>query len=162
MVSLGGLPVWLFVWFVYERERERGERLLRRALAGCGSLLILNSCSRLKVTHPMLISSHTPQPHAPKPHTTSRPPPPADTITAEKAMQLLKASKRGKLPIVNSSGELLALATRALFREDARLPLGGGWGLQLGGAHSWLAWGWVAWGWVARVPGRWCHGWVMG
>ncbi|EFN52824.1 hypothetical protein CHLNCDRAFT_138255 [Chlorella variabilis] len=48
-----------------------------------------------------------------------------DTITAEKAMQLLKASKRGKLPIVNSSGELLALATRALFREDARLPLGG-------------------------------------
>ena len=42
-------------------------------------------------------------------------------------MQLLKASKRGKLPIVNSAGELLALATRALFREDARMPLGGGW-----------------------------------
>ena len=41
-------------------------------------------------------------------------------------MQLLKASKRGKLPIVNAAGELLALATRALFREDARMPLGGG------------------------------------
>lgn len=49
----------------------------------------------------------------------------ADTISAEKAMQLLKASKRGKLPIVNAAGELLALATRALFKEDARMPLGG-------------------------------------
>ncbi|KAI3431760.1 hypothetical protein D9Q98_004802 [Chlorella vulgaris] len=48
-----------------------------------------------------------------------------DTITAEKAMQLLKASKRGKLPIVGAGGELLALATRALFREDARMPFGG-------------------------------------
>lgn len=40
-------------------------------------------------------------------------------------MALLKASKRGKLPIVNGAGELLALATRALFKEDARMPLGG-------------------------------------
>jgi hypothetical protein len=56
-------------------------------------------------------------------------PPPAstnpDTITAEKAKQLLLASKRGKLPIVNGAGELLALATRALFKEDARVPQGG-------------------------------------
>jgi IMP dehydrogenase len=48
-----------------------------------------------------------------------------DTITAEKAKQLLLASKRGKLPIVNGAGELLALATRALFKEDARVPQGG-------------------------------------
>ncbi len=40
-------------------------------------------------------------------------------------MQLLKASKRGKLPIVNSAGELVALATRALFKEHSNLPLGG-------------------------------------
>lgn len=43
-------------------------------------------------------------------------------------MAQLKASKRGKLPIVNGSGELLALATRALFKEDSRMPLGGAWG----------------------------------
>lgn len=55
------------------------------------------------------------------------PRPLADTVTAEKAMALLQASKRGKLPIVNSAGELLALATRALFKEDARMPMGGAW-----------------------------------
>lgn len=49
-------------------------------------------------------------------------------------MQLLKASKRGKLPIVGAGGELLALATRALFREDARMPFGGG--LNRGGGLS--------------------------
>lgn len=48
-----------------------------------------------------------------------------DTITVEKAIQLLKSSKRGKLPIVNGGGELVALATRALFKEDARMPFGG-------------------------------------
>ncbi|PRW33277.1 IMP dehydrogenase [Chlorella sorokiniana] len=48
-----------------------------------------------------------------------------DTITVEKAIQLLKSTKRGKLPIVNGGGELVALATRALFKEDARMPFGG-------------------------------------
>ncbi|KAL4439899.1 hypothetical protein ABPG75_002900 [Micractinium tetrahymenae] len=48
-----------------------------------------------------------------------------DTITAEKAMQLLKSSKRGKLPIVNSNGELVALATRSLFKDHSNMPLGG-------------------------------------
>lgn len=68
----------------------------------------------------------------------------ADTITAEKAMALLKASKRGKLPIVNGNGELLALATRALFREDARMPLGGETRLAIGGlgrARCFAWWG---------------------
>jgi len=43
----------------------------------------------------------------------------------EKAIQLLKSTKRGKLPIVNGGGELVALATRALFKEDSRMPFGG-------------------------------------
>jgi hypothetical protein len=66
-------------------------------------------------------------------------------------MQLLKASKRGKLPIVNAAGELLALATRALFREDARMPLGGGW---VGGAWL-LACCRVVLGGRSHAPGRW-------
>lgn len=55
----------------------------------------------------------------------------------EKAIQLLKSSKRGKLPIVNGGGELVALATRALFKEDARMPLGGEC------RNGWCPWVWL-------------------
>lgn len=48
-----------------------------------------------------------------------------DEITEQKAAELLRANKRGKLPIVNKAGELVALATRSMFREDTRLPKGG-------------------------------------
>ena len=69
-----------------------------------------------------------PPPNPPPP--THNPHPPAratDTITTERALALLRASKRGKLPVVNAAGELVALATRALFKAHSGMPLGGGW-----------------------------------
>ena len=69
-----------------------------------------------------------PPPLLPPP--THNPHPPAratDTITTERALALLRASKRGKLPVVNAAGELVALATRALFKAHSGMPLGGGW-----------------------------------
>lgn len=52
-------------------------------------------------------------------------PPPAEGITAEKAQTQLRASRRGKLPIVDAEGRLVGLATRTLFRDNARMPFGG-------------------------------------
>ena len=74
---------------------------------------------------------------------TAPPPPsvrPADTVTAESAIKQLRASKRGKLPIVDDEGRLVGLATRELFKADARLPGSGGacvrwWGSGVGGAR---------------------------
>jgi len=42
--------------------------------------------------------------------------------TPAQALEALRLSGRGRLPIVNASGELVALATRALFREARGLP----------------------------------------
>jgi IMP dehydrogenase len=41
------------------------------------------------------------------------------------AMAALKASRHGKLPVVDAEGRLVGLATRAVFRESARCPAGG-------------------------------------
>jgi IMP dehydrogenase len=46
--------------------------------------------------------------------------------TAAQALEALRASGRGRLPIVDSGGALVALATRALFREARGLPALGG------------------------------------
>lgn len=46
--------------------------------------------------------------------------------TPAQALEALRASGRGRLPIVNEQGELVALATRALFRESRALPAPGG------------------------------------
>lgn len=46
-------------------------------------------------------------------------------MTEEVVLKKLQQSKRGKLPIVNANGELVALATRAIFKENARSPKGG-------------------------------------
>lgn len=48
-----------------------------------------------------------------------------DDVTEEVVLKRLQASKRGKLPIVNGNGELVALATRAIFKENVRFPQGG-------------------------------------
>ena len=61
-------------------------------------------------------------------------------MTAESAIKQLRASKRGKLPIVDDEGRLVGLATRELFKADARLPGSGGacvrwWGSGVGGAR---------------------------
>lgn len=42
--------------------------------------------------------------------------------TPAQALEALRASGRGRLPIVNANGELVALATRALFREARNFP----------------------------------------
>lgn len=42
--------------------------------------------------------------------------------STQQALSLLEKTRRGKLPIVNDNGELIALATRSLFRQDKRLP----------------------------------------
>lgn len=38
---------------------------------------------------------------------------------------MLKRSRRGKLPLVDGEGNLVGLATRTLFRDNARMPFGG-------------------------------------
>lgn len=43
----------------------------------------------------------------------------------EAALSALKASKRGKLPVLNAQGELTGLATRAAFRTSLRNPQAG-------------------------------------
>ena len=50
---------------------------------------------------------------------------PAEEVTAEGAQEQLRASRRGKLPLVDREGRLVGLATRTLFRDDARMPFGG-------------------------------------
>ncbi|KAK9809215.1 hypothetical protein WJX72_011502 [[Myrmecia] bisecta] len=45
--------------------------------------------------------------------------------SAEEAKSLLLQNKRGKLPIVNSQGQLVALATRSLFKESRQYPKAG-------------------------------------
>ncbi|GAB4823609.1 hypothetical protein N2152v2_010655 [Parachlorella kessleri] len=49
----------------------------------------------------------------------------AEEVTAEGAQEQLRASRRGKLPLVDREGRLVGLATRTLFRDDARMPFGG-------------------------------------
>jgi hypothetical protein len=51
----------------------------------------------------------------------------AEETTAESAMAALRASRRGKLPLVDGEGRLAGLATRTLFRDNARMPFGGAW-----------------------------------
>lgn len=48
----------------------------------------------------------------------------SDTGT-EAAFAALKASKRGKLPVLNANGELTGLATRAAFRDYSKHPKAG-------------------------------------
>ncbi|KAL4519348.1 hypothetical protein Ndes2526A_g00437 [Nannochloris sp. 'desiccata'] len=43
----------------------------------------------------------------------------------ESAMNAFKSCKHGKLPVVDGSGNLIALATRAVFKENSRYPSGG-------------------------------------
>jgi IMP dehydrogenase len=49
----------------------------------------------------------------------------ADTASQEAAMNVFKSCKHGKLPVVDATGALVALATRAVFKESARYPSGG-------------------------------------
>jgi IMP dehydrogenase len=46
----------------------------------------------------------------------------AEGTTPAQALEALRASGRGRLPVVNAQGELVALATRALFRESRGFP----------------------------------------
>jgi IMP dehydrogenase len=46
----------------------------------------------------------------------------AEGTTPAQALEALRASGRGRLPVVNAQGELVALATRALFREARGFP----------------------------------------
>ena len=43
----------------------------------------------------------------------------------EAAMNAFKNSKHGKLPVIDGEGNLIALATRAVFKESSKYPLGG-------------------------------------
>ncbi|PNG62155.1 Inosine-5'-monophosphate dehydrogenase 1, partial [Tetrabaena socialis] len=45
--------------------------------------------------------------------------------SAEAAAAILRKSKKNKLPIVNAAGELVALATRAYFKDSRSLPAPG-------------------------------------
>lgn len=49
----------------------------------------------------------------------------AEEVTSESAMRALAACRHGKLPIVDGEGRLVGLATRALFRDNAKMPFGG-------------------------------------
>jgi len=46
-------------------------------------------------------------------------------VSHEAALKELQRSKHGKLPVVDASGALIALATRAVFKETAMFPQGG-------------------------------------
>lgn len=48
-----------------------------------------------------------------------------ESASQEAAMQAFKACKHGKLPVVDGDGGLVALATRAVFKESAKYPSGG-------------------------------------
>ena len=46
-------------------------------------------------------------------------------VSQEAAMNAFKSCKHGKLPVIDSNGNLVALATRAVFKESAKFPSGG-------------------------------------
>lgn len=49
----------------------------------------------------------------------------SDQATQEKALQILKTGKHGKLPIVDGDGQLIGLATRDGFRDSVNYPASG-------------------------------------
>lgn len=50
---------------------------------------------------------------------------PEAELSHEAALKALQRTKHGKLPVVDADGCLVALATRAVFKESARFPQGG-------------------------------------